>query len=148
MFGGTLLGGLTTQARVLTFVPDWIAGWAMYAIPAAGLFGLLQPSRSRIVRALAILLLIIGLPAALIMSKPRGMSSAEWQWLLGSDSFVTAAQATGQALLAALVLWAVALTVMLTTTRSFDDLVARARRSVLWAAPLALAASLAAAHLA
>jgi hypothetical protein len=147
VFGGILLGGHSGQARVLDEVPFSLrlAGWAVYAVPVAGLLMLVAPTRSRVVRVLALLLLIPGLVAAVAMSRPRGMSAAEWEAALGEPAFVDAASVTAWALLAVFVLWAVALVVMFATTARVDDLIARARRSSLVFGPLAVAASLAAA---
>ncbi len=146
VFGGTLLGGHFGQARILEEIPFSLrlAGWAMYAVPVAGACCLILPTQSRLVRSLAFLLLVPGVVAAVAMSRPRGMTTAEWKAALDAPAFVDAAQATTLTLAAVVVVWAVALAVMLATTARFDDLVARARRSSIWFGPLALTASFAA----
>lgn len=156
VFGGTVLGGESGQARVLKTISDGpislrIAGWALYAVPVAGLFGLIMPTRSRLIRLFSLLLLVPGIVAMVAMSKPRGMSNADWKAALATDgvdvaAFVESVQMTSYALMAILLLWAMisALGVALARRATFDDLVAKVRRSAFWVAPLTIGGSLAA----
>ncbi|WP_117211030.1 hypothetical protein [Allorhizocola rhizosphaerae] len=144
VFGGTFLSRHAELWAALPVDPRLLA-WAGYAVPLAGLILLAAPTRSRVVRVLALLLLVPGLAGAVAMSRPRGMTTAEWEAMLGAPGLADAASATAWALLGVFVVWAVALVVMMASTAQFDDLIARARRSALVFGPLAITASLAAA---
>lgn len=153
IFGGTLLGGVSGQARVLKAIGESpislpLAGWALCAIPIAGLFGLLMPTQSRLVRLASLLLLIPGGLAMVAMSKPRGLDTAEWRLMLevgGADAsaFLHAVEITSYTLMGTLFVWALISAVTMATTRRkpFDDLWTTVRRSAFLVAPLALTAS-------
>lgn len=156
VFGGTLLGGESGQARVLKTISEWpvsmrIAGWVLYAIPITGLFGLVMPTRSRLVRLFSLVILVPGIIAMVAMSKPRGMSNSDWQVALTTDgvdvaSFLASVQMTSYVLMAVLLLWVMvsALAVALARQTGFEDMLVKVRRSAFWVAPLAVGASLAA----
>lgn len=132
-----------------------LAGWILCAVPVAGLFGLVMPTRSRIIRLLSSTLLITGLVAMVAMSKPRGIDSADWRLMLAIDgvdatAFLRAVEISSYTVMAALLLWALVAAVILASSRrtNLDDLWVGVRRSALLVGPLAIAASFAAVQLA
>jgi hypothetical protein len=144
VFGASVLGGQSLQARVLNAVPvpDRVFGWAVYALPLTGLFGLLAPTRLRLLRiALSLLLLVPGVLLMVMMSRPRGVQESEWAV---APEFAHAQSVSAYALLIALLAWAMVATVVVTMGR-FADAALKVRRTVLWAGPLTIGGSLVAA---
>jgi len=146
VFGPSLAGGQSFQASIIAAAPvsPRLFGWATCALPLAGLFGVLAPTRWAIPRVVLSLVLLV--PSAVlmaVMSKPRGIHGS--QWAVNAE-FARAQEVTTYALLAALFLWAIVSAAVI-GTRRLDDVVIRLRRSVLWAGPLTIAASLAVAFL-
>lgn len=153
VFGGTLLGGVSGQAKALQALPVSLslAGWALCAVPAAGLFGLVMPFNSRIIRLLSGTLLALGILATMALSKPRGMDNTTWRTALtdsGVDpaAFLHAMTVTTSVLFGTALLWALVAAIAAASTRrtDLDELWAAVQRSAFWVGPLAIAASYAA----
>lgn len=139
VFGAGVVGGEHWQARIIEAapVPPRVLGWAVYAVPLAGLFGLLAPSRWGALRAiLSLLLLVPGIALMAVMSKPRGESV----WVI-DPAFARAQEVTAYALAGGLFLWAI-VAVIVIGARRVEDGKLTVRRSILWAGPLTLVTSL------
>jgi hypothetical protein len=141
VFGTSLAGAEDWQARIIAAAPvsPRVLGWATYAIPLAGLFGLLAPTRLGVVRAvLSLLVLVPGLALMAVMSKPRGIEAAQWAI---DPAFASAQEVTTYAMAGALFLWAIVAVVVI-AVRRVDDVLLKVRRSILWAGPLCILVSL------
>lgn len=141
IFGGTVAGGQSLQTSLIAAapVPPRVFGWVTCALPVAGLLGLLAPTPWRVLRAaLSLLLLVPGVVLMALMSKPRGIDASEWAV---DAAFAQAQSVTTYVLAAAAFVWAIAATIVVAARRP-NDVVLKLRRSILWAGPLTIAASL------
>lgn len=141
VFGAGLAGGEVRQASILEAapVPPRVFGWATYAVPLFGLFCLLVPTRLAALRAVfSLLILIPGAALMAVMSKPRGIETSQWAI---DPVFARAQEVTSFALMGALFLW-VTIAVIVIGAKRVEDGLLRFRRSILWAGPLTIAASL------
>jgi len=141
VFGASLAGAEQWQARIIEAAPvsPRILGWATYVVPLAGLFALLAPTRWGVLRAaLSLTVLVPGVALIAVMSKPRGVLDSQWAI---DPAFAKAQEVTTYALAGALFLWAM-VTVVVIALRRFDDVAFKVRRSILWAGPLCILASL------
>ncbi|HZM79524.1 MAG TPA: hypothetical protein VFC19_27655 [Candidatus Limnocylindrales bacterium] len=141
VFGSGSVGGESWQASIVAAapVPPRVLGWAIYAVPLAGLFGLLAPSRWGVLRAvLSLFVFVPGLALMAVMSKPRGMLASQWAI---DPAFARAQEVTTYALAGALFLWAI-VAVIVIGVRRVEEVLLTVRRSVLWAGPLTIVTSL------
>jgi hypothetical protein len=142
VFGAGLAGGEERQAWILDAVPvpPRVFGWATYGVPLFGLFCLLVPSRWGALRAaFSLLILVPGAALMAVMSKPRGVEASQWAV---DPEFARAQEVTSYALMGALFLW-LFVAVVVVASRRLEDVTLKVRRSILWAGPLTIAASLA-----
>lgn len=141
VFGTGLAGAEQWQARILEAAPvsPRVLGWATFAVPLAGLFALLAPTRWGVLRALlSLMVLVPGLALMAVMSKPRGVLASQWAI---DPGFAKAQEVTTYALAGALFLWAFVAVVVI-AVRRVDDVALKLRRSILWAGPMCILASL------
>ena len=141
VFGAGLAGADQWQARIIEAAPvsPRILGWATYVVPLAGLFVLLAPTRWGVLRAvLSLMVLVPGLALTSVMSKPRGVLVSQWAI---DPAFAKAQEVTTYALAGALFLWAIVAVVVI-ALRRVEDVALKLRRSILWAGPLCILASL------
>jgi len=141
VFGAGLPGADEWQARIMAEAPvsPRVLGWATYAVPLAGLFALLAPTRWGALRAiLSLLVLVPGLALMTVMSKPRGILASQWAI---DPAFARAQEVTTYALAGALFLWVIVAVVVIGARRVEDGLLSF-RRSIRWAGPLCILASL------
>ena len=141
VFGSRLVHGESWQGSIIAAAPvsPRILGWATFAVPLAGLFGLLAPTRWGVLRAvLSLMVLVPGLALMAVMSKPRGVLASQWAI---DPAFAKAQEVTTYAVAGALFLWAIVAVVVI-ALRRVDDVALKLRRSILWAGPLCILASL------
>lgn len=142
IFGSGLTGGQAWQASVIESapVPPRVFGWATYAVPLAGVFGLVAPTRVGVLRvAVSILLLVPSVALMTAMSRPRGIAASQWAV---DPAFARAQEVTSYTLMAALLLWAFVAVIVICVRRT-EDAALKVRRTILWAGPLTIFASLA-----